>query len=141
MRVEEAPEGGKFRAVAASGLDGTAGAWGNSDFLCVTIDGNGEIAASSAGDCDGVIWTKEGRKDGVANNNQVIGGKKYTVIQRGLLTETEDATSPALSAGDDLFATASGDITASPATGDIYVGSVLSNGKMTVNVNGRPASA
>lgn len=146
MRPDQAPEGGKFRATAAAALDGTAGAWGDADMLCVQFDASGELVASAAGDnCDGVIWTKEGRKplsDG--SENEVIGGKKYTVFTFAEFVEAEIGSSPALSAGDALYATASGDVKASgtAAAGDIYIGTVLNDGsRLLVNVNGRPAHA
>lgn len=108
--------------------------------LCVAIDGNGELALSAAGTGDGVIWTKEGRKalaDGT--ENEVIGGKKYTVFTFAEFVEAEIGASPALSAGDRLYATASGDVTLTPAAGDIYIGHVDSSGsRLVVNVNGQP---
>jgi hypothetical protein len=87
-----------------------------------------------------VIWTKEGRiplADGT--DNAVIGGKKYTVFTFCELVEAEIGSSPALSAGDAIYATALGDV-GGVATGDIYIGTVLAGGsRMIVNVNGRPA--
>lgn len=143
MRIDQAPEGGKFRAVAAAALDGTAGAWGDADMLCVDFDANGDLIASSAGGCFGVIWTKEGRKpldDG--SENEVIGGRKYTVFTFAEAVEAEIGSSPALSEGDLLYATASGDVTTTPATGDIFIGVVLGGGsRLLINVNGQPASA
>ncbi len=144
MKIDQAPEGGKFRAEAASALNGTTGAWGDTDMLCVQFDGNGDLVVSAAGDnCDGIIWTKEGRKtlsDGTDDN--VIGARKYTVFTFCELVEVEIGSSPALSEGDAVYATANGDVTTSPATGDIYIGTVLNGGsRMIVNVNGRPAAA
>jgi len=141
MRIDQAPEGGKFRATAAAALDGTVGAWGDADMLCVQFDASGDLVVAAAGDnCDGVIWTKEGRiplADGT--DNEVIGGKKYTVFTFCELVEAEIGASPALSAGDAIYATAAGDV-GGVTTGDIYIGTVLAGGsRMIVNVNGRPA--
>ncbi len=138
MFPDQAPEGGKFRAVAAAALDGEAGVWGNADLLCVTLDSSGELILSSAGDCDGVIWTSEGRK-AASVPAEVIGGKKYTVFTNAEFVEADLAASPALSAGDRLYATALGDVTASPATLDIFVGVVIDD-RLLINVNGQPAS-
>jgi len=143
MRIDQAPEGGKFRATAAAALDGTAGAWGDADMLCVTFDASGDLVVAALGTAIGVIWTKEGRKplsDG--SDNEVIGGRKYTVFTYAELVEAEIGSSPALSEGDEVWATAAGDVVTSPATGAVYIGTVLSGGsRMIVNVNGRPASA
>lgn len=147
MRIDQAPEGGKFRAIAATALDGTAGAWGDADMLCVQFDASGDLIVSAAGDnCDGVIWTREGRKDLTVTNpdNEVIGGKKYTVFTFCELVEAEVGSSPALSEGDALYATADGEVLASgsAAAGDIYVGTVVAGGsRLVININGRPAHA
>ena len=138
MYPDQVPEGGKFRAVAAAALDGEAGVWGSADLLCVTLDSSGELVLSSAGDCDGVIWTSEGRK-GDSVPAEVIGGKKYTVFTNAEFVEADLAASPALSAGDRLYATALGDVTASPATLDIFVG-VIVDDRLIINVS-QPASA
>ena len=138
MFPDQVPEGGKFRAVAATALGGTSGAWGNADMLCVTLDGSGELIVSSAGDCDGVLWTSEGRKAGSIPAD-VIAGKKYTVFTQAEFVEADLAASPALSAGDRLYATALGDVTASPATLDIFVGFVVDD-RLIINVS-QPASA
>lgn len=138
MRIDQAPEGGKFRAVAASALDGQVGTWGEADMLCVSLNSSGELIASEVGTGIGVIWTKEGRKplsDG--SENEVIGGRKYTVLTFGELVEAETST-PALAAGDHLYASANGIIDLTPAVGDIYIGSVLSDGsRIILNVRGR----
>ena len=139
MYPDQAPEGGKFRAVAAAALDGEAGVWGSTDMLCVQFDASGDLILSAAGDnCDGVIWTSEGRKASSVPAD-VIGGKKYTVFKFAEFVEADLAASPALSAGDVLYATALGDVTASPATGDIYVGTVIDD-RLLIDVNGRPPS-
>jgi len=144
MRIDQAPEGGKFRATAATALDGVAGAWGDTDMLCVQFDAAGELILSAAGDnCDGVIWTKEGRKTLTSgNDNKVIGGKKYTVFTFAELVEAENvAAGPAITAGDAIYATALGDVTVGGAAGDIYVGTVLNGGsRLLINVNGRPVA-
>ncbi len=144
MRIDQAPEGGKFRATAATALDGTAGAWGDTDMLCVDLDASGNLIVSSAGDnCAGVIWTKEGRKEvnGTVTNT-VIGGKKYTVFTFAELVEAELAAAlPVLAAGDKIYATALGDITVGGVAGDVYVGTVLNGGsRLLINVNGRPVA-
>ncbi len=144
MRIDQAPEGGKFRATAATALDGTAGAWGDTDMLCVQFDASGELIVSAAGDnCDGVIWTKEGRKDvnGTVGNT-VIGGRKYTVFTFAELVEAENvAAGPGIAAGDAIYATALGDVTIGGVAGDIYVGTVLNGGsRLLINVNGRPVA-
>ena len=139
MRIDQAPEGGKFRAVAASALNGVAGTWGEADRLCVSLDSSGKLIASEVGTGIGVIWTLEGRKTGVTDNNKVIGGRKYTVLTFAELVEAETST-PALAAGDHLYASASGIVDITPAVGDIYVGSVLSDGsRIIVNLRGRGA--
>lgn len=143
MRIDQAPEGGKYRATAAAALDGTAGAWGDADMLCVALDSSGDLIVSSAGGGIGVIWTKEGRKSGTVTNpdNEVIGGRKYTVLTFAELVEAEIGASPALSEGDDIYATDLGDVTTTGATGDIYIGSVLGGGsRIVVNVNGQPVA-
>ena len=137
MFPDQVPEGGKFRAVAAAALDGEAGVWGSADLLCVTVDGSGELILASAGDCDGVLWTSEGRKASSVPAT-VIGGKKYTVFTQAEFVEADLAASPALSAGDRLYATALGDITASPAALDIFVGVVVDD-RLIINVS-QPAS-
>ena len=143
MQIDQAPEGGKFRATAAAALDTIVGAWGDTDMLCVQLDASGELILSAAGDnCDGVIWTKEGRREvnGVVSN-AVIGGKKYTVFTFAELVEAEVGSSPALSAGDDIYATALGDVTVGGVAGDIYIGSVLRGGsRLLINVNGQPVA-
>lgn len=149
MRIDQAPEGGKFRATAASALDGTAGAWGDADMLCIQFDASGDLIVSAAGDnCDGVIWTKEGRKESAAGatnpDNEVMGGRKYTVFVFSELVEAEVGSSPALSEGDALYATANGEVLASgsASAGDIYVGTVMAGGsRLVININGRPVKA
>jgi len=138
MRIDKAPEGGKFRAVAASALDGQAGTWGDLDMLCVNFNSAGELIASEVSTGIGVIWTKEGRRpldDG--SENEVIGGRKYTVFTFAELVEAEVGTTPALSAGDHLYASATGIVDITPAVGDIYIGTVLDNGsQILINVHG-----
>ncbi len=144
MRIDKAPEGGKFRAEAASALDDTVGAWGDADMLCVQFDASGDLIVAAAGDnCDGVIWTKEGRKE-VTDDGKVIGGRTYTVFTFCELVEAEVGSSPSLSAGDALYATAGGDVLASgsASAGDIYIGTVLGGGsRLLINVGARPVKA
>ena len=132
MRIDQAPEGGKFRATAAAALDGQVGTWGDADMLCVDLDSSGKIIASELGTGMGVIWTKEGRKplsDG--SENEVMGGRKYTVFKFAELVEAEGST-PTLSAGDNLYAGASGIVDTTPAVGDVYVGTVLYGGSRVI---------
>lgn len=137
MRIDQAPEGGKFRAKAATALDGQVGTWGDADMLCVNFNSSGEIIASEVSTGIGVIWTKEGRKplsDG--SENEVIGGKKYTVLTFAELVEAETST-PALAAGDHLYASATGIVDTTPAVGDVYMGTVMGDGsRIVINVHG-----
>jgi len=141
MRIDKAPEGGKFRAKAAAAMDEQVGTWGDADMLCVDFNSSGEIIVSTAGTGEGVIWTKEGRKplsDG--SENEVIGGRKYTVFTFCELVEAETST-PTLAEGDILYASAAGIIDLTPATGDIYIGRVLDGGsRVLINVNGQVPS-
>jgi hypothetical protein len=102
------------------------------------LDGSGELILASAGDCDGVLWTSEGRKASSVPAT-VIGGRKYTVFTNAEFTEADLAASPALSAGDRLYATALGDVTATPAALDIFVGVVVDD-RLILNVS-QPVSA
>lgn len=154
-RVSSAPEGGKFRATAAAALDGQAGLFGgtagNENLLAVRIDASGEIVLSDGPNCDGVIDTTEGRSykaQDLANFRQVIGGKRYTVLQRAHIQDPEDGT---LALGNRLFASSAtpGDarIGAAGGAGDAYLGVVVpdetkksGNGLLLVlEVNGAPA--
>lgn len=153
-RVSSAPEGGKFRARAAAALDGQAGLWGGAagfeNLLCVEVDANGELVAAT-GPCDGVIDVTEGRRASateLANFREVIGGKRYTVLQRAHIQEMDDGV---LGAGDRLFvnATTAGDIRVGAAggVGDAYIGVVLPDDTvrggagllLILEVNGAPA--
>ena len=150
-RPSSMPEGGKFRARAAAALDGTAGAWGDGDLLCVDIDGNGELIVNAAvGTAKGVIYTPEGRKDpDQANFKEAIGGKVYTVLTFGEIQEMAGATSPAFSAGDPVYAAANGDVTNASAAGAVYIGHIVPDDtvpggaglKLVLNVNGAPVGA
>ena len=138
MRIDQAPEGGKFRAIAAAGLDGQVGTWGDADMLCVDIDTSGKFIASELGTGVGVVWTKEGRKElSDGSENEIIGGKKYTVFTFAELVQAEGGT-PSLSAGDNLYAGASGIVDITPAVGDVFVGTVLYGGsRIIVNMMGQ----
>ncbi|KKM99053.1 hypothetical protein LCGC14_1151700 [marine sediment metagenome] len=129
--ISSAPEGGKFRATAAAAIDATAAIWGGAagslSFVCVSVNGSGELILSTAVLCDGVIDVTEGRREsatGLANFRQVIGGKRYTVIKRGQAQEIADGT---LAAGDRLYAVAAGDVRVGigGGVGAIFVGIVL----------------
>ncbi len=139
--IDKAPEGGKFRAFANSTLDGTAGAWGVGNLLNVTVDSGGELVAASASNIDGVILTSEGQDADLAANKDVIGGRQYTVFRFAEFAEVGTFASPALSAGDLVYATAAGDITITPSAGDVFVGWVLLGGeRMILQVGGRVVS-
>lgn len=141
MIVDQAPEGGKFRANAAAALDGEAGVWGSGDMLCVQFDAAGDLVLAAAGDnYAGVIKVNEGRKDlGLATDKEVIGGRKYTVFTNVEFTEADIAASPTMSSGDVFYATAAGDliIEASATVGDLYVGTVVGS-RFLVAVGARP---
>ena len=140
-RIDKAPEGGKFRATAGAGLDGTAGAWGNGEFINVLIDSSGEIDEASATDIVGFIVTSEGQDADAAGNKNVIGGRVYTVFFQCEIVEASTFTAPTVSAGDSLWATAAGDIVTSPATGDVFLGHVLLGGeRVVINMHSRPVS-
>lgn len=146
MRIDQAPEGGKFRATAATALNDTVGAWGDADMLCVQFDASGDLVVAAAGDnCEGVIWTKEGRKTlSDSTENKVRGGRKYTVFTFAEFVEAEVGSSPSLSEGDALYATANGDVLAeaSATSGDIYIGTVFNDGsRLLININGRPVKS
>lgn len=142
-KPDQMPDGGKFRATAAAALDGETGAFGDDDLLCVTFDGSGELIAASADDAVGVIYTPEGRRDtgnAAIDVKEVIGGKRYTVIRRGEYVEMEQGSSPP-SAGDALYAGASGAVAAT-ATGSIFIGWIDNSGsRLIVDVNGMPVGA
>jgi hypothetical protein len=121
--VDSAPDGGKFRAFAAAGLDGTAGAWGEGNLLCVRLDASGTIALGAATTTVGVILTSEGKRDNThANYKKVVGGGRYTVLKRAILAECDHWASPALAAGDVLYAAASGDVTTTPGDDAVLIG-------------------
>lgn len=143
MRPDATTEGGSFRAVAASGMDGTAGAWGDGDMLTVTLDGSGELVVGTLVDVVGVIWTPEGRKAtvGGVTEKDVIGGRKYTVFTRALFADVDLDASPAIGVGDEVWATAAGDVLVTgEATGAIWIGQRLADvnavaGMLLVDIN------
>jgi hypothetical protein len=121
--VDSAPEGGKFRAFAAAGLDGTAGAWGIGNLLGVRVDASGTISLGGASTTVGVILTTEGKRDSThANYKKVVGGSRYTVMRRAIFTECDQWASPALTAGDVLYAAANGDVTTTPSDEAVLLG-------------------
>lgn len=136
--IDKAPEGGKFRAKAAAALDGTAGAFGDGDLLCVNLDANGELVAAAATTAVGVIWTREGkRKPDAANFKDVVGGKTYTVLRFAEIVEMEVGASPP-SAGDRLYAAAAGGAGAS-SVGAIFLGWVDDTGsRLILDVGAAP---
>lgn len=140
-RIDKAPEGGKFRAKAAAGLNGTAGAWGNGEFLNVALDANGELAVGGAADVDGFIVTSEGQDADAAGNKNVIGGRVYTVFFQCEIMDASTFTAPTVAAGDVLWAKAAGDVGTTGALGDIFMGTVLDDGeRVVINMNGKQPS-
>ena len=124
--IDSAPEGGKFRAKAAAGLDATAGAWGDGNLLCVQVDASGTLALATASSCDGVILTSEGKRDNTATNyKKVVGGDYYTVLRFAEMVELDGWTSPTVSAGDTLYAAASGDVTSTASDEAVVLGWVV----------------
>lgn len=131
MKIDQAPEGGKARLIADATLDGVAGAWGDGDMYCVTVNASGLLVAAAIGDCIGVIKTDEGRKPDVAGNKNIIGGRKYTVFSRAELVEA-DIGSPALAAGDKVFVDTAGAVTTTGAVGARCLGFIDDTGKRLV---------
>lgn len=130
-RIDLVLSEGRFRAPAAASLDGDPGLWGDGDLLCVQVDTNGELVNAGAANCDGFIWTQEGRTLDVRYNDaaaikNIIGGKMYTVWQNVEVAEIEIGTSPAITIGDRVFATAGGDVVVA-AVGAVYIGVCLTN--------------
>lgn len=130
-RVSSAPEGGKFRARAATALNGTAGNWGGAagleNLLCVRVTTAGELIVATLTECDGVIDVTEGKSAkaaSLASYRQAIGGKRYTVLRQAQIQDIEDGT---LVAGNKLFSRASGDAGVGPTggAGAIFLGIVL----------------
>lgn len=137
MRVDKAPDGGKFRCRASADLDGEAGAWGDGDLLCVTVDDAGELnLATGVGDVDGIILTTEGKKNAdAANYKTVVGGQPYTVFFFCELAEAETAASPALAAGDVIHGAANGAVSVAGGAGAAFIGKVLAGGsRVLINV-------
>jgi len=140
-RIDKAPEGGKFRARASASLDATAGAWGAGEFLNVLLDASGELDVASATDVDGFIVTSEGQDADAAGNKDVIGGRVYTVFFQCEIVEASTFANPTVSAGDQLWAKAAGDVGTTGATGDIFMGTVLDSGeRVVINMHSRPVS-
>lgn len=151
-RFDKVPEGGKFRAEAASALDGTAGAWGDGDLLAVTLDASGQLIVAQKTDIFGVISTSEGRRNthyvAAADQKKVVGGNRYTVMRIGEILDAATFSTQAYAAGDNLYAAASGGVaTDGPATtGDIYIGTVVpreedsSQLRVVVNLRGQAAA-
>jgi hypothetical protein len=134
--ISEAPIGGKFRAVAHADLDTDPGLWGDADLLCVQVGAAGTLEAASATVCHGVIWTREGRKGGT-DDNLIIGGRTYTVLTRGILSEMEVGASPALAAGDQVYAAASGDVVvggAGAGAGAKYIGVMVNDSTLVLDI-------
>lgn len=134
-RPDKVGESGRFRAVAAASLDGVAGTFGTTDasgdgdLLAVAVDGNGQLVLADANACDGVIWIPESRRVShrvsLAETNEAIGGKTYTVFDRAEIAELEAGEDP-LAAGDRVYSAAAGGISTVDDTG-VYLGVVLPN--------------
>ncbi len=140
-RIDKAPEGGKFRATAAAALDATAGAWGNGEFLNVLLNASGEIDVATAADVSGFIVTSEGQDADAAGNKDVIGGRVYTVFFQCEIVEASTFTAPTVSAGDQLWAKAAGDVGTTGAAGNIFMGDVLLGAdRVVINMHSRPVS-
>jgi len=140
-RIDKAPEGGKFRATAAAGLDATAGAWGDGEFLNVSVDASGTLALGTASDTVGFIVTSEGQDADAAANKTVIGGRVYTVFFQCEIVEASTFTAPTVSAGDELWCIAAGDIATTGTIGDIFLGYVLLGAeRVVINLHSRPVS-
>lgn len=146
-RPSSMPEGGKVRGQAATALDATTATFGDTttpDLLVCDIGAGGELVIGTATGAEGVIYVPEGRRDPSQSNfNDVIGAKWYTLLTFGEIQEFENA---GFSAGDKLYAAASGDVTDTPGAGAVYIGTVMpdpsvasGNGlKLFLNVNGLP---
>lgn len=153
-RISSAPEGGKFRARAAAELDEQAGTWGNGDLLVVALDGNGELVLSDGTDAEGIIWVPESRRETatqLANFQQVIGGKVYTVFTWAELQEMAMGDDPSFSAGDQVYADADGAVVVGEdagAAGGVYLGVILPDEtvtgggglRMVLNVGSKPVA-
>lgn len=134
-RPDTVVDEGRFRAVAAAGLDGETGTFGTTDtdgvgdLLAVQVNGSGELALATVDSCDGVIWVPEGRRSThrvtEVEQKTVIGGKTYTVFERAIIAEMETGEDP-LAAGDRVYSAAAGGISTSDDSG-VYLGVVLSN--------------
>ena len=129
-RPDAVVDGTRFRARAAASLDGDAGVWGDGDLMCVQVNGDGELEAADADNCDGVIWAPEGRistfRVAEADLKKFVGGRVYTVFERAEIAEMEVGTSPALSAGDRVYSVAAGDVSTTNQAG-VYLGVVVPN--------------
>ena len=143
MRPDATTEGGSFRATASAAIGGTSGAWGDLDMLTVSLDSNGELIVGTLVDVVGVIWVPEGRKATVAGTDEkdVVEGRKYTVFTRATFADVDLDASPAIDVGDQVWATAAGDILVTgQATGAIWIGQRLADingiaGLLWVDIN------
>src|SRR3990167_6015382 len=143
-RLEKLSDSGRFRAKCAAAADGTAGAWGDGTLINVLIDADGKFDVATATDCDGVVLVTEGRNDPDASDyKDLIGGREYTVLCIGELAEMSEGTSPALAAGDKVYAAAAGDVEiAAPVEGAVFIGYVMDSGdRLVLRVNGKAAGA
>ena len=111
----------RFRGVVLADL---LGLWGSAvpDLLCVDVDAAGLLVASAADVAKGVIWTPEGKSDsGVANFNTALAGSTMTVYVNAEFTG--DFASPTLTAGEEVWSAAAGDVVDSdPGIGGQLIG-------------------
>jgi hypothetical protein len=115
--------------------------------LCVALDASGQLILATNDDVVGVIWTPEGRKVAADDSHKdVIGDRKYTVFTRAEFVEVDTAASPALTAGDKIYATANGDVLdTGMTTGDVFVGAVIADandagGRLLIDIGLLPAA-
>jgi len=98
----------RFRGVVASNITGVFGDT-VPDLACVDLDASGLLVVSAAAQAKGVIWTPEGKSDsGVANFNVALAGSVMTVMIAAEITG--DILSPTLTAGDEIWSAAAGDV-------------------------------
>lgn len=118
---------GRFRGVVDSNLTGL---WGSAalELICVDIDASGLLVAAGANSAKGIIDCTEGKSDSsVANFNVALAGDTYTVLMEGEITGPLDGT-PALTAGDEIWAAALGDVVDVDPTGGQKIGWVVAGG-------------
>lgn len=119
-----------FRGVPAANLTGLFGDSTTPNLIFVNIDASGNLIAGSEGDAIGVIDCTEGKKDpSLANYNVAQAGLSYTVFTTAEFTDADD-----LSAGDELWTAASGDVAVAAPTTAQKVGAVVLKENSVVSV-------